>query len=38
MTRELSEKRHKLKNKQAAQMLEAAKIMARKREEETGTR
>jgi predicted nucleic acid-binding protein len=36
--KELGEKRHKLKNKQAAQILEAAKIIARKRQEETGTR
>jgi predicted nucleic acid-binding protein len=36
--KELGEKRHKLKNEQAAQILEAAKVIARKREEETGTR
>lgn len=33
--KELGEKRHKLKDEQAAQILEAAKTIARKREEET---
>jgi predicted nucleic acid-binding protein len=33
--KELGEKRHKLKKEQAAQILEAAKTIARKREEET---
>lgn len=36
--KELGEKRHKLKNEQATQILEAAKTIARKREEETRTR
>jgi len=35
--KELGEKRHKLKNEQATQILEAAKTIARKREEETRT-
>jgi len=35
--KELGEKRHKLKNEQATQILEAAKTIARKREEETMT-